>query len=312
MQALFPGIKPNQTYRFSVENPHELYVEESGNPNGIPVIVVHGGPGAGSHPDQRRFFDPSKYRIVLFDQRGCGQSTPHSALDNNHTQALVADMEIIREKLDIEQWVILGGSWGATLALIYAQTHPKRVKAMILRSVLLGNQADKDWFFKNGANRVFPEAWDEFIKPIERKKRDNIIAAYEELLTSDNELTRMAAANAWSTWHRQCSTLRPTPEEKNQLAKTLRLATIECHYVKNNFFMEENQILKNIMLLRNVPATIIHGRYDMISCYKNAYDLAERWPQAELITVCEAGHASHETGISDAIVRATNKLAGIR
>tara|TARA_R110000868_G_scaffold380784_1_gene646983 strand:- start:161666 stop:162610 length:945 start_codon:yes stop_codon:yes gene_type:complete len=308
MQQLYPNIKPYNIHRVNVDDGHELYVEESGDVDGIPVLVVHGGPGAGCHSDQRRFFDPSKYRIILFDQRGCGQSTPHGELDNNNTQALIEDIECIRKTLDIKKLILFGGSWGSTLCLLYAQAYPNHVEAMMLRSILLANQADYDWFFVNGANRIFPEAWKEFSSKVPKGEHERLIEVYNDMLNDDNELNRMATAKAWSKWHRTCSTLSPISNNSQQ-PSSLRLARMECHYCVNKFFIEENQILKNMFPIRNIPGVIIHGRYDMICTLSNAYELHERWPRSDLEIVREAGHASSEIGLTDALIRATDRYA---
>ncbi len=309
MQALYPSIKPYASHMIPVDDVHTLYVEESGEVDGIPVIVVHGGPGAGSHPEQRRFFDPSKYRIILFDQRGCGQSTPLGELTNNTTTHLIADMEIIREKLGIEKWMLFGGSWGAALSLLYAQAYPQRVEYLLLRSVLLAREADRDWFFKDGANRIFPLAWREFLKPIPRAEQKDVLAAYNRLLRDDNDFTRMAAAKAWSAWHRSCATMHPPSHRQEQIHATLRLACIESHYFINNCFIEENQIFNNIRLMNHIPGLIIHGRYDIICTLSNAVELNERWTRSKLEIIREAGHASSEPSLCDALIRATNAYA---
>lgn len=306
MQRLYPNIVPYSSHQLATSDGHTLYVEESGSPCGIPVVVVHGGPGAGCNSEQRRFFDPSKYRIILFDQRGCGQSTPHGGLNNNTTADLIDDLETIRQHLAIEKWVVFGGSWGATLSLLYAQAHPKSVRMLILRSVLLANQQDAQWFFGNGAPRIFPDAWQDFIAPIERKYHNDIIAAYHRLLNDNNELKRMASAKTWVKWQHQCSTLRAQAQTPASLPGCLRLARIQCHYYQHQFFIDDNQILKNIFSIRNIPAVIIHGRYDMICSVSNSYHLQQRWPRAKLEIIRDAGHDSHEPGMIDAIIRATN------
>ena len=225
MLRRFPTIRPYATHELAVQEPHVLYVEESGTPDGIPVLVVHGGPGSGSSPEQRRFFDPSVYRIILFDQRGCGQSTPLGCLENNTTDALVADMEAIRVFLNIEKWVLFGGSWGATLSLLYGQAHPDRVSGFILRSSLLANQKDRDWFFHDGgASRIYPYYWEEFAGVLPPSERENILQAYYDRLTDKNELVQMKAAKAWSLWHRRCATMNPLPQASAYNSGTMRLA----------------------------------------------------------------------------------------
>jgi proline iminopeptidase len=310
MLRRFPAIRPYATHELAVEKPHVIYFEESGSPDGIPVVVVHGGPGAGSHPDQRRFFDPSIYRVILFDQRGCGHSSPLGCVENNNTQALVSDMEAIREFLEIDKWVLFGGSWGAALSLLYAQAYPEKVRGLILRSVLLANDQDRDWFFKEGgASRIYPYYWDEFAGVIPPSERENLLEAYYDRLNNKNELVQMKAAKAWSLWHRRCATMNPLPHANAYSAGTMRLARLECYYSVNNCFIENNQILDNIKLIKHLPAIIAHGRYDMITTIDNSYRLERAWKKAELDIVRDAGHASSEPALTDALVKATEKMA---
>ncbi|MSP53317.1 MAG: prolyl aminopeptidase [Gammaproteobacteria bacterium] len=309
MLRRYPAIRPYATYEIAVEAPHVIYVEESGSPDGIPVIVVHGGPGAGSNPEQRRFFDPNLYRIILFDQRGCGKSTPQGCLENNNTQALISDMEIIREHLDIDKWVLFGGSWGAALSLLYAQAHPDRVRAMILRSVLLADDADRRWFFEEGANRIFPAEWYDFAGTLPPSERKNVLEAYYNRLLDSNELVSMRAAKCWSQWHRRCSTINPVANQENNAAGTMRLARIESYYFINKCFIEDNQILDNMRLIKHIPAILVHGRYDMITPLDNSYRLQRAWPKSELTIVRDAGHASNEPALTDSIVQATDRMA---
>jgi proline iminopeptidase len=310
MLRRYPAIRPYATHELPVEEPYTLYFEESGSPDGVPIIVVHGGPGAGSNPDQRRFFDPNVYRIILFDQRGCGRSTPVGCLENNTTQHLIADMEAIREYLKIDKWVLFGGSWGAALSLLYAQAHPDRVLGMILRSVLLANQADRHWFFKEGgASRIYPYYWEEFAGVLKPSERENLLQTYSERLDNKNELIRMKAAKAWSLWHRRCATMNPLPSANAYSAGTMRLARLECHYFVNNCFIEENQILDNMKLIKHIPGIIVHGRYDMITPVDNSYKLERVWKKAEVDIVRDAGHASSEPALTDALIKATEKMA---
>lgn len=313
MLVLYPDIKPYQEHRIDVQSPHQLYVEESGNPDGIPVVFIHGGPGAGTSHSHRRFFDPDKYRIILFDQRGCGRSTPHGCLEHNNTQALVSDMEVIREKLGVETWLLFGGSWGSTLALVYAQTHPQRVRAMILRGIFLCRQQELDWFYKDGGcNRLFPDYWEDLIKPVPEKLRNDLIPAYSTLLSSDNELQRMGAAKAWSGWEGRCATLRPNPDVVDQFTSphmALSLALIEVHFFKHQAFLEHNQILRNMDRIHHIPGIIVHGRYDVICPLDNAYELHHAWPGSELHIIRDAGHSASEPGIVDALIKATNQFA---
>ncbi len=310
MLKRYPAIRPYATHQLPVQEPHVLYLEESGSKEGIPVIVVHGGPGAGSHPDQRRYFDPTIYRIILFDQRGCGQSTPLGELEHNNTQALIADMEAIRTFLQIEQWVVFGGSWGAALSLLYAQAHPEHVLGMVLRSVLLANQADHDWFFEEGgASRIYPHYWEEFAGVIPPSERGNLLKAYYARLNDKSDLVQMKAAKAWSLWHRRCATLNPLPEVATNGAGTMRLTRLECHYFVNHCFIEPDQILNNMSRLKNIPAIIVHGRFDMITTVSNSYQLQKVWKKAELDIVRDAGHASSEPALTDAVVNAADSLA---
>jgi proline iminopeptidase len=308
MQQQYPGIKPYSTEHLKVDNKHSIYLEQSGNPDGVPVLVVHGGPGAGSHAKQRCWFDPNHYRIILFDQRGCGQSTPHGELHKNTTQELIADMEKIREHLFIESWILFGGSWGSTLSLLYAQAYPERVSHMILRSILLANKQNREWFFQHGANLFFPDYWREFVKDIPANERDDIVNAFHQRLNSNNELMRMSAAKAWSLWHRSCATINPGSDNINSHA-TLRLARIESHYFNNACFIEENQILKNMKIIQHIPTIIIHGRYDIICPLDNAYQVHKQLRNSRLEIIRDAGHASSEPAIADALVKATNSLA---
>lgn len=312
MQILYPPIKPYREQILEVEPPHCLHIEESGNRNGMPVLFLHGGPGSGCEPYHRRFFDPDKYRIILFDQRGCGRSTPHAELENNTTQGLIEDIEAIRQLLDIDQLVLFGGSWGATLALLYAQAYPEHVSGVIIRGVFLSRQRDLDWIYKDGANRIFPDAWQEFIKPIPVREQGNLLEAYLERLTGKDELARMSAAKAWSGWEAHCATLRPSHTVMDHFAEphtALSMARIEAHYFINKSFLEPNQILDNMGKIRDIPATIVHGRYDMICPLENAHELHLCWPNSELIIIRDAGHASSEAGIVDALVKATDEMA---
>ncbi|WP_111642952.1 prolyl aminopeptidase [Marinimicrobium alkaliphilum] len=312
MLTFYPEIKPHQRHMIPVDPPHELYVDESGNPDGIPVVFIHGGPGAGCGKYDRRFFDPDLYRIILFDQRGAGRSKPHASLDGNTTEHLVADLETIRIALGIEQWVVFGGSWGATLGLVYAEEHPQKVLGLILRGVFLARQRDIDWFYQDGASRVFPDYWADFLHPVPEVERGELIEAYYRLLTGDNELQKMGAAKAWSLWEGRCATLRPNPDVVDSFSdpyKALALARIEAHFFRNKAFLEENQLLNNAYRLQGIPGTIVHGRYDMICPLEGACELQRAWPDAELNIIRDAGHASREAGIVDALIRATDAMA---
>lgn len=312
MHTFYPEIKPYQRHQIAVESPHELYVDESGNPDGIPVLFVHGGPGAGCGKYDRRFFDPQVYRIVLFDQRGSGRSRPHAELQANSTQKLVEDIEIIRKTLEIDKWMLFGGSWGSTLSLVYAQTHPERVLGLILRGIFLCRPVDVLWFYQDGANRLFPDYWEDFVQPIPEEERHDMMGAYYRHLTSDNQIQQMTAAKAWSLWEGRTATLRPNQDVVDSFSdphRALSLARIEAHYFVNNSFLEENQILRDAHRLEGIPGIIVHGRYDVICPFDNAYLLHKAWPGSELNIIREAGHASREAGIVDALIRATNEMA---
>jgi proline iminopeptidase len=312
MHTFYPEIKPYQRHIIAVEPPHELYVDESGNPDGIPVLFVHGGPGAGCGKYDRRFFDPQVYRIVLFDQRGSGRSRPHAELQTNSTQKLVEDIEFIRKTLEIDKWVLFGGSWGSTLSLVYAQTYPERVLGLILRGIFLCRPLDLLWFYQCGASRLFPDYWEDFIQPIPENERHDMMNAYYKHLTSDNQIQQMTAAKAWSLWEGRTATLRPNQDVVDSFTephRALSLARIEAHYFVNNAFLEDNQILRDAHKLADIPGVIVHGRYDVICPLDNAYLLHKAWPGSELNIIREAGHASREVGIVDALIRATNDMA---
>jgi len=316
MLTLYPPIKPYATHSVAVDDRHTLYVEESGNPKGLPVIFIHGGPGAGCDPDNRRFFDPELYRIVLFDQRGAGQSTPHAELEGNTTQNLVSDMEVIRTRLAIERWVLFGGSWGSTLALVYAETHPERVLNMVLRGIFLCRSHDLSWFYESGgANRLFPDHWEAFVGHLPEEERQEILPNYYRRLTGEDEVARMSAAKAWSLWEGSCATLQPNPQVVNHFINphvAMSLARIEAHYFMNHVFLEPNQILKQAHRLANIPGVIVHGRYDVVCPLDGAYELHKAWPLSELQIIRDAGHSACELGIINALVMATNGIANQR
>ncbi len=312
MQILYPEIKPYARHDIKVDDIHTLYVEECGDPDGIPALFLHGGPGAGSSKSDRRFFDPEKFRIIIFDQRGCGRSTPHASLENNTSAHLVEDIEIIRKQLGIEKWLLFGGSWGATLSLLYAEAYPEVITGLILRGTFLCRDSDLDWFYKSGADHIYPDYWQEFIKPIPEAARGNLIAAYHKLLTGDNELAKMAAAKSWSLWEGKCATLRTSTDVINKFTDphlAVSLARIETHYFMNKAFIEPNQIINNAAKLEGIPGIIIHGRYDMVCPLDNAFQLYNAWPDSELQIIRDAGHSSHEPSIVDALIKATNAMA---
>ncbi|MEZ5526050.1 MAG: prolyl aminopeptidase [Gammaproteobacteria bacterium] len=314
MLVPYPEIKPYATHRLRVSDLHDLYLEESGNPEGIPALFVHGGPGGGTDSSSRRFFDPERYRIIVFDQRGAGRSTPHAELEDNHTMALVSDMEAIREFLKIERWMLFGGSWGSTLSLVYAQTHPERVLGMVLRGIFLCRREDLQWFYQEGANRIFPDHWEEYYQHIPENERHDMIAAYYRRLTGQDEIARMAAAKIWSNWEGVCSTLRPNPHIVEHFVDphiAIAMARIEAHYFMNRIFLDENQILRNADRLAGIPGIIVHGRYDVVCPLDNATALHQRWPDSELYIIRDAGHSAHEPGNTDALIRATMEMADL-
>lgn len=312
MLQLFPPIKPYTTHSLPVSGGHTLHIEECGRHDGIPVVFLHGGPGAGCEPYHRQFFDPDVYRIVLFDQRGCGRSRPHASLQDNTTTALVADIETLREWLGIEKWLVFGGSWGSTLALVYAETHPQRVHGLILRGIFLCRDRDIHWFYQDGASSILPDSWLEYVDVIPVPERGDMVAAYYRRLTGDDEVARMAAAKAWSVWEGRASTLLPRTTVIDHFTNpltALSLARIECHYFMNNSFLGDNQILLQADRLHGIPGVIVHGRYDVVCPLEQAWLLNKAWPQSRLEIIPDAGHSATEPGIVDALVRATIEFA---
>jgi proline iminopeptidase len=314
MRVLYPSIKPSAKHKIKVTAPHELYVEESGAQNGVPILFVHGGPGAGTTDLCRRFFDPEYYRIILFDQRGCGQSTPHLCLEKNTTKDLVDDIEAIRKHLNIDKWVLFGGSWGSTLSLVYAQTYPDKVLGLILRGIFLCRDKDFKWFYQDGAKHIFPDKWENFVSPIPEDERSDIIQAYHKRLTGKDELVRMNAAKHWALWEAQCATLHPSNELESHFSHphtAMSLACIEAHYFINDCFLQRDQLINNAKKLNDIPSIIVHGRYDMVCPLDNAYALKEAMPNAELDIIRDGGHSAFEPGIQDALVHATQRLIPI-
>lgn len=311
MDALYPEIEPRTTGRLPVGDGHELYFEECGNPDGIPVVFLHGGPGSGCEDWHRRFYDPERYRIVLFDQRGSGWSTPHAELEANTTGHLVADMERLRAYLGIERWVVFGGSWGSTLGLVYAETHPDRVLGLILRGVFLCRPADIQWFYQSGANRLFPEAWSAYEEHIPEAERGDMVAAYYRRLTDPEKAVRAAAAQAWSAWEGHASCLVPNPDVIDHFEApgvALSLARIECHYFIHGIFLDRDQLLRDAHRIRHIPGFIVHGRYDVVCPVDQAVALHQAWPEARLQIVPDAGHSAAEPGITRRLVDATDAL----
>lgn len=311
--GLFPRIEPVRAGRLRVSDIHELYWEESGNPSGLPVVALHGGPGGGSSPEMRRFFDPEKYRIILFDQRGCGRSSPHSELTDNTTWDLVSDIETLREFLNIEKWVVFGGSWGSTLALSYAAKHLNRTMGLILRGIFLLTDAEIKWFYQQGASRLFPDAYDRYIEPIPEDERGDLVQAFYTRLTGDDAKERAAAARAWSQWEGETLSLRGPAVRPPRFEDTDFLdafARIECHYFWNKgFFEKDGWLLDEAKKFGNLPGSIVHGRYDVVTPLSSAWALKKVWPAAELKIIGDAGHSSLEPGIVHELIAATNTMA---
>ena len=311
MRVLFPSIEPYKTQHLQVSELHKIYIEESGNPKGKPIIYLHGGPGTGSIPEYRCLFDPQFYRIIQFDQRGCGNSLPFGEIKDNDTWKLVSDIEKIRKLLMIESWVVTGGSWGATLALAYAQTHPSSVRGVILRGVFLGRKEDIHWFYQNGASNVFPDLFEQFIAPIPENERDNILKSYYQRLFNLKEESKVTELiRAWSGW--EDNTLSIIPKGQSFLSEGQRAISVtrtEIYYFMNDcFFDEKSSLLNNVNKINHLPIKIIHGRYDMICCYKQAFDLKKAIPSAELITLNLSGHSGLEPQIVDAFIHATEEF----
>lgn len=311
---LFPPIEPYETNFISVDG-HEIYFEQCGNPEGKPAVFLHGGPGGGGSTSVRRFFDPDIYRIIVFDQRGCGRSKPHACLEKNTTWDLVSDIELIRERLQIKQWLVFGGSWGSTLALAYAQSHPDAVSEMILRGIFMLRKKELDWFYQDGASNIFPDAWEKFIEPIEKSKRDDLISAYYEIFNGKDEEKKIEAAIAWSRWEGSTVNLSYNPEMVDSFSEpefALAFALIENHYfINKGFLSHEQQLIDNINIIRNIPATIIQGRYDVCTPISTAWELHKNWPEAELIITPFSGHSAFEKEITHELILATNKFASI-
>jgi proline iminopeptidase len=277
------------------------------------VVFLHGGPGGGCNPDMRRFFNPDIYRIILFDQRGCGKSTPHASIENNTTWDLVRDMELLREAMQIARWQLFGGSWGSTLALAYAETHPTRVTELVLRGIFTGRPSEIQWLYQFGTSELFPDCWERFLEPVPKNERHDMISAYHRQLTSDDPDQRLFAAKAWSAWEASTIALRPDDKVMSLFAgdeTALAMARIECHYFVNNCFMEDGQLLANVAAIRNIPAVLVHGRYDVLCPVSTAWALSRSWPEAELKIVAAAGHTAFEPGNVHELVNATDKFAG--
>lgn len=313
MRTLYPSIEPYDSGRLPVDGRHSLYYEQCGNPEGKPVVLLHGGPGGGCSPKMRRFHDPAKYRIVLFDQRGAGRSTPHADLVDNTTWHLVDDIERLREQLGIERWQVFGGSWGSTLALAYAQKHPRRVLELVLRGIFMLRKWELAWFYQEGASRMFPEAWQHYVAAIPAEERGDLMAAFHRRLTSDDEATQLAAARAWSVWEGATSFLHVDADfvsghEDARFA--LAFARIENHYfINDGFFEVEDQLLRDAYRIVDIPGVIVQGRYDVVCPVQSAWELHQVWPKAELVVTPASGHSAFEAENIDALVAATDRFA---
>lgn len=313
-RELYPPIEPYDSGYLDVDAGHRIYYEQVGNPRGKPAVFVHGGPGGGGDVNARRFFDPSAYRIVVFDQRGAGRSRPHASLEGNTTWDLVADMERLRARLEIDRWLVFGGSWGSTLALAYAETHPEPVSELVLRGVFLLRKSELRWFYQHGASELYPERWQDFLAPIPVAERADLLGAYHRRLTAADPAVQHAAARAWSVWEGATSSLLPNPDRETAFAApdfALALARIEAHYfVNGGFFRSESQLLEDVERIRGIPGVIVQGRYDVVCPAVTAWELSRRWPEATLVVVQDAGHSAYETGITHELVAATDRFAG--
>lgn len=315
MRNFYPSIEPYNQGTLKVSDIHTLYYEQCGNPQGKPVVFLHGGPGGGCSSFYRQYFDPKKWRVILFDQRGAGKSTPHAELRENTTWDLVGDIEKIRVHLNIENWFVFGGSWGSTLALTYSETHPERCNGLILRGIFMVRKKEIHWFYQEGASNIYPDAWEEYLKPIPEAERGDMVAAYYKRLTSDDSQIRLEAAKAWSIWEGSTSKLvqdRASIAGYGNSHFAEAFARIECHYFINNcFFDEEDFLLKNVDKIRHLPGVIVQGRYDIPCPVVSAWELHKAWPEAELIIVPDAGHSMSEPGIKSALIEATDKFANL-
>ena len=311
-RTLYPSIEPHRSGYLRVSATHEIYWEESGNPTGKPALFVHGGPGAGASAESRRFFDPQAYRIIVFDQRGCGRSRPRANLEDNTTWHLVSDMETLRAHLHIEQWLVFGGSWGSTLALAYAQSHPQRVTALVLRGIFLLRHWELQWFYQHGASALFPDQYAAYAAAIPASEQHDLIAAFYNRLISDNRSEQVKAAKAWAIWEAATSYLVPNTQNIDHWAETdfaVTVARIECHYfINKGFFDGEDQLLRNIDRIRHIPAVIVQGRYDVVCPMQTAWELHQRWPEAEFHIIPNAGHSAFEPANTDALIRATDQF----
>ena len=311
--SLYPPIEPFNS-GYMERDGHQIYYEQCGNPNGKPAVFLHGGPGGGGSIAVRRFFNPEKYNIVIFDQRGCGRSKPHGCLENNTTWDLVDDIEALKNILEINNWLVFGGSWGSTLSLAYSQTYPKSVSEMVLRGIFMLRKKELDWFYQEGASNIFPEAWEKFLEPIDIDQRNNLMAAYYKIFKSDEEEKKLSAAIAWSRWEGSTSSLSYNPDMANSFSDpkfALAFALIENHYFVNKGFLEhENQLIETgIDIIRHIPTTIVQGRYDIVCPMATAWELSKNWPEAKLIVAPSSGHTAFEKEITHELIKATNGYA---
>lgn len=312
-RGLYPEIEPFASGWMPTEGVHEIYYEECGAPGGKPMLVLHGGPGGATNPAMRRFFDPARWRVILFDQRGCGQSRPNAVLEDNDTWKLIEDIERLRERCGVDKWAVFGGSWGSTLALAYAITHPERVESLILRGIFLLTQKELSWFYQDGASMIFPDAWESFLAPIPEAERGDLMGAYYRRLTSDDPEVRREAAVAWSSWEGDTVSAKGPAARPEKFAEpdfAVAFARLECWYFMNRGFLpEDGWILKQVERIRGIPAWIVQGRFDVVTPMSGAWALHRAWPEARFEVVGDAGHASTEPGIVDALVRATDAAA---
>ena len=311
--TLFPPIEPFNS-GFMERDGHQIYYEQCGNSNGKPAVFLHGGPGGGGSTTVRRFFDPKKYHIVIFDQRGCGRSKPHGCLEKNTTWDLVEDIETLKKILGFNKWLVFGGSWGSTLSLAYSQTYPASVSEMVLRGIFMLRKKELDWFYQEGASNIFPEAWEKFLEPIDENQRDDLMSAYHKIFKSDNEEKKLAAAIAWSRWEGSTSSLSYNPDMADSFSNphfALAFALIENHYFVNKGFLEhENKLIESgIDIIRNIPTTIVQGRYDIVCPMTTAWELSKNWPEAKLIIAPSSGHTAFEKEITHELIKATNGYA---
>ena len=312
LRGLFPKIEPFNTGMLKVSDLHTLYYEEVGNPAGVPVVFLHGGPGVGAQPIYRRYFDPQRFHVIIFSQRGAGKSTPLGDLRENDTWELVKDIEKLRERLGIDRWFVFGGSWGSTLALAYAQQHPQRVRGLVLRGIFLGRRKELIWEYVDGASRIFPEAWERFIQFIPPTEQINLPGAYYNRLTSPQREIQLAAADQWYDWEAGIGTLLPRESPRMAQDELLAFARIECHFMVNNLFLpEDDYLMKNMGKIAEIPCWIAQGRYDIICPVMTAYELSKALPKCELHIVPDAGHSIAEPGIVDSLIRGMEKLAGL-